>query len=81
MTTKKEERRKKKEISSQSYRDTNIAVIDDNKTTFAVNAKLLDGFRFKVSHLNKSNLISLSFTPLFFNIDITSSISPCGPHR
>ncbi|MFT5838850.1 MAG: diguanylate cyclase (GGDEF)-like protein [Flavobacteriales bacterium] len=44
--------KKKEEISSQSYREIKIALIDDNKNTSGVNAKLLAGFGFRISHFN-----------------------------
>jgi diguanylate cyclase (GGDEF)-like protein len=44
--------KKKEEISSQSYREIKIALIDDNEATSSVNAKLLAGFGFRISHFN-----------------------------
>jgi diguanylate cyclase (GGDEF)-like protein len=44
--------KKKEDISSQSYREIKIALIDDNKMTSSVNAKLLAGFGFRISHFN-----------------------------
>jgi diguanylate cyclase (GGDEF)-like protein len=44
--------KKKEDISSQSYREINIALIDDNKNTSSINAKLLAGFGFKISQFN-----------------------------
>jgi diguanylate cyclase (GGDEF)-like protein len=44
--------KKREEISSQSYRDIKIALLDDNEATSAVHAKLLGGFGFRISQFN-----------------------------
>jgi len=44
--------KKKEDISSQSYRDIKIALIDDNETTATMHAKLLAGFGFTVRQFN-----------------------------
>ena len=44
--------KKKEEITSQSYRDINIALVDDNESTSVVHAKLLAGFGFTISQFN-----------------------------
>ena len=44
--------KKKEDISLQSYRGIKIALIDDNKSTSSINAKLLAGFGFKISQFS-----------------------------
>ena len=48
----REPQKNKEEITSQSYRDINIALIDDNRNTSVVNAKLLAGFGFTINQFN-----------------------------
>jgi diguanylate cyclase (GGDEF)-like protein len=48
----RELQKSKEDISLQSYRDINIALIDDNQSTSVVNAKLLAGFGFTIKQYN-----------------------------
>ena len=48
----RQSQKKKEDISSQSYRDIKIALIDDNETTATMHAKLLAGFGFTVRQFN-----------------------------
>jgi diguanylate cyclase (GGDEF)-like protein len=48
----REPQKNKEEITSQSYREIKIALIDDNENTSAVNAKLLAGFGFTINQFN-----------------------------
>jgi chemotaxis protein histidine kinase CheA len=48
----REPQKNKEDISLQSYRDINIALIDDNQSTSVVNAKLLAGFGFMIKQYN-----------------------------
>jgi diguanylate cyclase (GGDEF)-like protein len=43
---------KNEDITSQSYRDIKIALLDDNDSTSAVHAKLLTGFGFTIHQFN-----------------------------
>ena len=63
-----ESQKKKEEISSQSYRDIKIAVIDDNETTSAVNAKLLAGFGFRISQFNSVEQLETVLQQQTFNL-------------
>jgi diguanylate cyclase (GGDEF)-like protein len=49
--------KKKEEISSQSYREIKIALLDDNEAASAVHAKLLGGFGFRISQFNSIELL------------------------
>jgi len=48
----REPQKYKEEITSQSYRDIKIALIDDNENTSAVNAKIFAGFGFIINQFN-----------------------------
>ena len=63
-----ESQKKKEEISSQSYRDIKIAVLDDNETTSAVNAKLLAGFGFRISQFNSVEQLETVLQQQTFNL-------------
>jgi diguanylate cyclase (GGDEF)-like protein len=65
---------KKEEITSQSYRDINIALIDDNEATLEVNAKLLAGFGFTISQFSsieqlKKVLVQQTFKLVLIDTD------------
>jgi diguanylate cyclase (GGDEF)-like protein len=49
--------KKKEEISSQSYREIKIALLDDNEAASAIHAKLLGGFGFRISQFNSIELL------------------------
>jgi diguanylate cyclase (GGDEF)-like protein len=44
--------KKQEDISSQSYRNINIALLDDNESTSTVHVKLLSGFGFTINQYN-----------------------------
>jgi diguanylate cyclase (GGDEF)-like protein len=58
----------KGEINSQSYRDINIAIIDDNKNTSVVNAKLLAGFGFKINQFDSIEQLEKELEQNKFNL-------------
>jgi diguanylate cyclase (GGDEF)-like protein len=64
----RESPRKKEDITSQSYRDINIALLDDNETTSAVHAKLLTGFGFTISQFNSIEQLEKVLEQQTFNI-------------
>jgi diguanylate cyclase (GGDEF)-like protein len=49
--------KKKEKISSQSYREIKIALLDDNEAASAIHAKLLGGFGFRISQFNSIELL------------------------
>jgi diguanylate cyclase (GGDEF)-like protein len=60
--------RKKEDITSQSYRDISIALLDDNETTSVVHAKLLTGFGFTISQFNSIEQLEKVLEQQTFNI-------------
>jgi diguanylate cyclase (GGDEF)-like protein len=64
----RESPRKKEDITSQSYRDISIALLDDNETTSAVHAKLLTGFGFTISQFNSIEQLEKVLEQQKFNI-------------
>lgn len=68
------------EINSQSYRDINIALIDDNKNTSVVNAKLLAGFGFKINQFDSIEQLEKELEQNKYNlvlIDTDNSTNHC----
>jgi len=68
----------KEEINSPSYRDIKIALIDDNKNTSVVNAKLLTEFGFTINQFNSIEQFEEVFKQNRFNlvlIDTDNSIN------
>lgn len=73
----REPQKKKEEITAQSYRDINIALIDDDQVTSALHAKLLAGFGFTISHFSSVEQLEQIFSQQSFNlvlIDTDNSI-------
>jgi diguanylate cyclase (GGDEF)-like protein len=64
----RESPRKKEDITSQSYRDISIALLDDNETTSAVHSKLLTGFGFTISQFNSIEQLEKVLEQQTFNI-------------
>jgi chemotaxis protein histidine kinase CheA len=63
-----EPQKKINEITTQSYREINIALIDDNQNTSEINANLLDGFGFKISQYNSIEQLETSLQQQTFNL-------------
>lgn len=62
------EPQKKEDVSSQSYRDINIALLDDNEATSLVHAKLLSGFGFQISQFNSIEQLAKVLDQNSFNL-------------
>lgn len=60
--------KKKEDISSHSYRDIKIALIDDNQATSSINAKLLGGFGFSISQFNSIEPLEKNLEQQTFNL-------------
>jgi diguanylate cyclase (GGDEF)-like protein len=61
---------KHQKVSSKSYHEIKIALIDDNQATSLVNAKLLAGFGFDISHFNSSKQLENVLHQRMFNLVI-----------
>jgi diguanylate cyclase (GGDEF)-like protein len=64
----RETQKYKEDITSQSYRDIKIALIDDNENTSAVNAKLLAGFGFTITQFNSIEQFETVLAQKTFNL-------------
>ncbi|MFT5924972.1 MAG: diguanylate cyclase (GGDEF)-like protein [Paraglaciecola sp.] len=64
----REPKKNKEDISLQSYRDINIALIDDNQNTSAINAKLLAGFGFSIKQYNSIEQFEKEIAQNTFNL-------------
>lgn len=58
----------KEEASSQSFRDINIALIDNNQTTSEANAKILTGFGFAISQFDSIESLEKVLEQQKFNL-------------
>lgn len=73
----REPQKKNDEITAQSYRDINIALIDDNQATAELHSKLLAGFGFSIRLFNSIEKLEQLLATEKFNlvlIDIDNKI-------
>ncbi|GAC22038.1 diguanylate cyclase [Paraglaciecola arctica] len=73
----REPQKNKEEITTQSYRDIKIALIDDNDATLTIHAKLLAGFGFTICQCKSIKQLQEEFKQQTFNlvlIDTDNSI-------